>query len=327
MKLKAMLRLNSYITFTKADGREFYFDFVNKVDQDESWDDATKTAKITVPRKIDWQGQNLFVGENAILKRGDRVKIEIGYFPNLRNVFEGYISKVGSNIPVVVQCEDMMFTLKNTNVTKTLKAPTLRQLLTAILPAGTPFDCIDVTLGDFRMTNASVTQILQELKTGYGLYYNIRNGSLYVGFASRAEISRTENFAFEETIINENDLEWQNADDISLKVKAISMNKDNTKTEVEVGDADGAQRTFYQYNATEAALKTFATLKLEETKYTGYVGNVETFGEPFVQQGDIAALQSKKLPERDGNYLIRDVRRNFGVGIGNRQILGIDQRV
>lgn len=323
-----MLRLKSYITFTKSDGREFYFDFCHMVETDESWENYTKTAKITVPRKVKDKGKNLFVGNDAIFRRGDKVKIELGYFPKLRTVFEGYIAKVSSNIPIEIMCEDEMFLLKNTNIKKySAKAPTLKQLLIAILPSKIKFECIDVNLGSFRVTNSSITSVLDELRTGYGLFSYFRDGKLYVGLPSNAAVTNTENFTFEETIINEDDLDWQQAEDISIKVKAISMQPDNTKKEIEVGDSDGAQRTYHLYNATDAALKEFANLKLNEIKYTGFVGTVETFGEPYVRQGDIAHLASKKLPERDGDYLIKDVKRKFGWNIGYRQYLGLESRV
>lgn len=343
-----MLRLQSKITFTKSDGREFYFDFCHLVETEESWENYTKTAKITVPRKVKDKGKNLFEGNDAIFKRGDKIKIELGYFPKLRTVFTGYISKVGSTIPCEIQCEDEMFLLKNTRCTyprkrglvttgkngHALKKPkvisaaiTLNDLLGNILPDEVQYECLDVNLGSFRATDASVSAILDALKSDYGLFSYFRDGKLYVGFPSNAARSNTENFTFEETIINENELEWQQAEDINIKVKAISMQPDNTKKEVEVGDSDGAQRTCYTYNATTAGLKEFANLKLGEIKYTGFVGDLETFGEPFVRQGDIAHITSKKLPERDGNYLIKDVKRKFGVDIGYRQFLGLDVRV
>lgn len=343
-----MLRLQSQITFTKEDGTEFIFDFCHLVETEESWEHYTKTAKINVPRKISFEGRNLFVGSEAIFKRGDQVKIELGYFPKLRTVFEGYITKVGSNIPCVLDCEDEMFTLKNTRCTypkkvghittgkngRTLKKPkvvsraiSLNDLLGNILPDEIQYECLDVNLGSFRANNASVSQILDELKKDYGLFSYFRDGKLYVGLPSNAGITNTEEFTFEETIIDESDLEWQEASDIAIKVKAISMQPDNTKKEVEVGDSDGAQRTFYTYNATDAGLTEFANLELNKVRYTGFRGQVETFGEPYLRQGDIAKIVSRKLPERDGNYLVKGVKRKFGFNVGYRQYLALDVKV
>lgn len=344
-----MLRLQSNITFTKSDGRQFIFDFCHKVDTSESWNNHTSTAEIVLPRKISFEGKNLFVGNDAIFKRGDQVKIELGYFPKLRTVFEGYLSKVGSNIPVVLQCEDQMFTLKNTRCTypkkrglvttgkngRKLKKPkvtssaiTLNNLLGNILPDDIKYECLDVNLGMRRYTDISVSAILDDLKTTFGIYSYFRQGKLYVGFPSNAAISNTEEFAFEQTIINENDLDWQQKEDMILKVLCVSIDsKTNAKTEVEVGDSDGAQRTYHYVNTSKADLTKFANLKLNEVKYTGFVGKVDTFGEPYMRQGDIAKISSKKLPERDGNYLVETVKRKFGVGVGYREYLELNHRV
>ena len=90
-----MLRLNSKITFTsKATGDEIVFDFVNNVEINTSYENLTDTAKITLPRKLNFDGKPIVVGVTSLFKRGDKVKIELGYFPNLRTVFNGYIGLI-----------------------------------------------------------------------------------------------------------------------------------------------------------------------------------------------------------------------------------------
>lgn len=322
-----MLRLQCKITITKSSGTEYYFDFCHLIEIKESWDNFTKVAKITLPRKLKDKGKNLFSGTDPLFKRNDTVKIELGYFPKLRTVFEGYISKVSGNIPTIITCEDEMFVLKNTHINYSAKAPKLSTVMTAILPSNITCQPLDVRLGDVRFVNVSVVEILDGLKTTYGFFSYFRDGVLHVGLPSDAQQSQTSEFEFEQTIINENDLDWQQEEEVNVKVKAISMQSDNTKKEVSVGNESGSQRTYYTYNATEADLKKFADLKLGELKFTGFVGELETFGEPYVQHGDIAKLKSNKIPERNGNYLIRDVTRKFGIDVGYRQFLGLDARV
>jgi hypothetical protein len=334
-----MLRPIVKITFTKEDGSTYIFDFVNSVEIKSSYENFTDTAKIILPRKLSFQGKNLFTGSTAIFRRSDEVKIELGYFPNLEVIFEGYISNVNASLPVEIECEDKMFILKNTKCTypkkvgyitlgkkgKPLKKPkvvseaiTLDDLLGNILPDDIEYKCLDVNIGSFRASNASVVQILDALKKDYGFYSYFVNGILHVGLASDASDTITEEFYFEKTIINPDELKYQIKDELFVKVVAISMQSDNSKKEITVGDEDGSQRTYYTYNATDAALKEFADLKLNEVKYTGYSGTFETFGEPKVRHGDIAKLTSAKLPERDGNYDIVSVVTKLDMG-GFRQ--------
>lgn len=324
-----MLRIISKITFTSAKTAEVLeFDFCESLQIVSSFEDLTDTAKIKFPRKLSLNGKNIFLGETAKFKRGDIVKIEVGYDPKLRTVFEGYVNKIGSNIPIEIECEDAMFLLKKNTIKSFVKETvSLKELLTAILPTGIEFEALDVQLGSFRISNKTSAQVLDVLKD-YGLYSYFTDGKLYCGFAFNASKTNTEEFAFEENIITQDDLQYQQADDINIKVVAISMQSDNSKKEITVGDVDGAQRTFYSNpNTTEADLKKFADLKLNEVRYTGYVGSIFTFGEPYMRHGDIAKITSKKLPERNGNYLVKSVTRSLSVDGGYKQTLQLGNKV
>jgi hypothetical protein len=345
-----MLRPWCKITFTKESGKQYIFDFINEFETDESFEQLTQTFKITLPTALNFEGVPLFSGSNAVFKRGDRVKVEAGYFPQIRTIFEGWVANISAKIPVVITCEDDMFLMKNTRVSypdesqitritvskkkgRPLKRPkvispkiTLKQLLNNIIPDDIPFECIDVNLGQFRASNVSVSQILDKLQDDYGIYSRFINGVLYSGFQSNAADTNTEIFEFERNIIDDSGLEWQEVDDVFIKVKVISINDNNEKTEVEVGDADGAQRTYHLYNSDKKSMTEYANTKLKESKYTGYHGSFMTFGEPYVRPGDIAKMVSKRLPERDGQYLIPSVKRTFGMS-GYRQDIEIRNKL
>lgn len=345
-----MLRLQSKITFTsKIDGTEIVFDFVNEVEIETSYENLTDTAKITIPRKLNFDGKPIAVGVDSIFKRGDSVKIELGYFPDLRTVFEGYVSKVNPKTPIVLECEDKMFILKNTNVTypkkysvittgkkgKKLKRPkvisaniTLINLLDNIIPEDIEYKCLlDVNIGSFRANDVSVARVLDVLKSDYGFYSYFVNGILNVGLAADASDTQTIEYKFEEQIIDDTSLDYQREDDIRVRVKAVSLNSsDNSKIEVEVGDDDGALKTYHTQNADEPALRKFAELSLKESKYEGFRGSFTTFGEPYVRHGDTAKLISDKFPEKNGLYEVVSVKRIFGMDGYKQDIeLGIKQ--
>lgn len=347
-----MIRLYCRITFTNNFGREILFPFVTECETEESYENLTDTFKITMPRNIKMDGKVLFNGTNPIFERGDRVKVELGYYPTLRTVFEGWVTDIGAKIPLEIMCEDDMWLLKNTNITYPSKellnvtytskkngTPqtrakqistniTLKQLLDNILPADIEYaePLLDVNLGQFRKANASVSMVLDELRKEYGLYSYFRDGLLYVGLPSNASDTVTQEFEFERTIIDDSELQYQLSKDISVKVVAKLIGLNNTFEEVTVGDTDGSQITFHLYwdgvTLPKPNLKEFAQLKLDESKYDGYRGSFETFGEPYVRHGDIVKLTSKKLPERDGNYLVTSVKRTFGMG-GYRQVIEV----
>jgi len=358
-----MLIPRSKITITKYDntlpptavyvegsGEQYIIDFVTEIEIEESFESRTNTCKITFPRALNFEGKQLFHGDKPLFERGDRVLIEWGYYPNMREIFNGWIANISAKIPVEIICENDMFLLKNTVVTypdaskvnysyvsrkkgsqRRVKKPhvispqvTLYELLDAILPDDILFSCIDMNLGMFRATKASIAKILDVLQDKYGLYSRFGNDrKLYVGFQSDASDTNTEEFEFERNIIDDADLEFQRAEDVSLKVVVVSIDTNDVKTEVEVGDTDGPQRTFHVYNMKLDDMRAMAELKLTESKYTGYTGSFETFGEPYVKPGDIAKLVSKKLPERNGSYIIPSVKRTFGMN-GSKQRIQIN---
>jgi len=128
-----MLRCYTEITITQreknGDGRNnvLLFDFVNEFEAESQWTDLTAKAKITLPKNVYYvdkgTGQPVPLGGtnkliNNIFQRGDKVNIAYGYYTytpdgveqlTVNDVFEGYISKVGSKQPITLEVEDNMW--------------------------------------------------------------------------------------------------------------------------------------------------------------------------------------------------------------------------
>jgi hypothetical protein len=354
-----MLLPTRKITFTSADtGRVIVYDYVCEVEINKSYLTLTDTATITIPRKLIYksgqplnlQNQNDYkdyvvlpalsdtentayvVGADALFKVGDKVKIEIGFFPNMQTRFEGYISKVVSSLPIQIQCEDKMWILKKSNVifhnpdtwVKVVKRKheyitagqslTLKQLLDGILNfVSEKIDYVtvddNINLGKIRIDNVNAAKVLEILKDRYGLYSYFRDdGKLYVGFGNNAQLTNVEEFVMEDVVLNNETLQWTNYQDVPIKVKGISINADNTKFEYEAGQDGGDFITQYTYNQTQAGLKKWVDNLLPTLTYDGWRGDIQTIGEPLVNHGDICKLISKKMPERNGSYLIKAVK-------------------
>ena len=100
----------------QGDGRSdtFTFTAVNKVTVSRSFDKQTQTASVTLPRNVTYDKKNIYEGANALMRRGDKIKIIAAYYPNETVIFTGYISKINNNVPIEILCEDEMFLLKQT---------------------------------------------------------------------------------------------------------------------------------------------------------------------------------------------------------------------
>lgn len=347
-----MLRLNSLITFTPVKSDKdpnrnldpIVFDFVNNVEINTSHKDLTSTAKITIPRKLTFDGKEITKGRDSLFRRGDKVKIELGYFPNLTTVFLGYISNVNINAPIVIECQDNMFLLHKKRILYPLKyyttdkgkrgtklsspkiIPTsikLKDFIKDVLLEGTDLELkclIDMKI-DVKRFDCSAAQALDKLKETFkGLYAYFQEGVLNVGFEQDASDTEPIEFRFEENIIDDTRLSYREKEDFLLQVRATTINPiTGVKISETVGDDEGSHRDIFSTKyLTKEDLIEFATKYLNSKKYTGYVGEFTTFGENYIRPGDTAKLISTKYPEKDGDYLVSSVTRTFGMG-GYRQ--------
>lgn len=310
-----MLRLNCHIEIYGA--QTWAFNAVQTCTIVNDTANLTDTCVIELPKKIKWQGQ---VVDTPPVHRGNGISVWLGYNEdkNLRLRFSGFIRNVSTGNPVKFECEDGMFMLKTRDAQKiAFRNATLDELITTLLSgSGVKHTLIDpdIVLGPYRITRNTVAEELAELQREFGLmaYFRTINDEprLYVGFTYPLDGRVKESFITAKNIIEES-LEYRKEEDIKIKVKAVSIQTDNTRIELEVGDKDGELRTVYHYGLTRDELRVFATNELKKFKYTGFQGSFITFGEPAVTKTDIAHVESQ-----DGNvgdYLIKKVEITFGM--------------
>ncbi len=325
-----MLRLESKIIIKDATtgATKSILKYANMVEVTTGFDGLTDNARIVFPKNNGLGNDTIATGSAPLFKRGDKIEIWLGYFPNIKKVFEGYVTLISSKIPLEIECEDEMFNVKQLQARSYIKqGGTLKQLLTGILPVGYSFNTIDRNIGDWRISgNANVSNVLKELRS-QGIFSRIEDGVLYVGFAFIPEKQKTQKFNFEKNIIDDSGLRYQIAEDVKIRIKVNYYYSDNRKTQPKYfGDTDGDLRTINLYNVPESEIETIAKSELDRVKYTGYTGAFLTFGEPLVNSGDIAELSSSVIPERNGLYIIKSVRRTWGMN-GYRQEVELETKI
>lgn len=286
----------------------------------------TQTCEITLPRKLEWQQKQIALGKGSLLKAGNKVTVKLSYDTAPQTVFTGYLSRIKPGVRVGLICEDEMYALKQTNLTKSYKSVDLKTLLEDIMPDGIPYETGDINLGNLRLTNVSIAQILAHLKKEYGIFSYFKNGKLLVGLAYWPQETQTHIFHFQRNILNDGHPEYIKAEDVKLKVKAIGMMPDNTKYTVDVGDKDGEQRTLHFYNIPKGDLEKLAQNEIANLKYDGFRGKFTAYGEPLAQRGDIAELRDDTVPDRNGSYMIKSNIIKFGTK-GFRQTVELGNKV
>lgn len=314
------------ITITAEDGsRKWQFNAVANGLIVEDTATLTDTCMIELPQKTIWQGATqdkntpIGMGEKPLIKRGDKIVVRLGFDGLLKERFSGYIRSVGTKNPMMIECEDGMFMLKLATLKKKgFKSITLDALIEKLL-VGTKikYKLIDknIQLGSYRITQSTVAAELNELKKELGLmaFFRIYNGEqvLYVGFAYPFDSVNTQGFYYGNNIVDES-FEYKRKEDLKVKVKAVSPQKNNTKIEIEVGDKDGETIDVKIFGLDKKALQKFAEDTLANAKYEGLRGSFQTFGEPLIHKTDKAYMECED--GNKGTYLIKKLEVLFGFG-------------
>lgn len=294
----------SKITFSAIrDRNEIVIKKMNAAHVESSWKRLTDTAEITLPRNVSYFNKHK-IGE--VFKKGDPVKIELGYNGNYVTEFEGYVSKVSADIPIIIKCEDEMYNLKKRPVNVSLQNTTLPKLLKTILP-GVKIDALDVEIGSHRFPKTTVAQVLEYFKDEYSLYSYFQNGVLYCGKVYEGSPSEAVKLHLEKNVVNQ-DLNYKNKEDVQIVITAVSTLPNGNKIEVSVGDEEGEQRQLSYYGITlEAELTRLANEDLKKYKVDGFTGTVTTFGIPIITHGMKVTLNSELYPDRSGVYYVQEV--------------------
>jgi hypothetical protein len=314
-----MLQLSAKIIIFST--KTWTFKQINSCEIERDIEKVTATCTITLPKRTKWYGET-----GIPVKRGDKISVSLGYDGELTEVFTGYIKKVNTTTPVELVCEDEMYLLKNTPTKKKSYAnANLQTLLTEQLPASIQSEVYSKqTFGKYVVNTDTVAQLLGELSES-GFTFFFKEGKLYGGmiFEHGEQIAGAKQ-VFKEgengNIIDSSDLEWSNAEDISLCIKASGTDEKGNKISVEVGDKEGEVRSYFKYKTTKAALEAEAKKKLTDWKISGLSGSFTTFGAKPVWLLDMIKIKLMEHPV--GTYKVTKNAITFGDS-GYRQNISI----
>lgn len=283
---------------------------------------ATALIKIPVTAVLKYAGQPPTHIETAsAIKVGDPVTIKLGYDNQFNEEFKGYVKRLNYTVPLEIECEDEFYQTRSVNCVFSKKETSLKSCLNEILPSVRIGYCASLTLKNFIVNNKPGSWVLGLLKKEYGLsVFFGPDGKLYAGRTTDFT-GETVKYRLRYNVIRDNELKYQLAEDVKLKVKAVCYYKDGTKIEGEIGEDGGEKKTLYYYDVKDAAeLKELATLELKRYSYDGYRGRIETFLLPFVMPCMIAEIDDPVYNERNGSYLVESVETRFGTGGGRRTV-------
>lgn len=361
--LGTYLKIGNYRFATKEQPRGI----VNNIEVETGWDSFTDNISITIPKKLFYKGIDDKIQpvinpstKQAIFERGQEIIYGVTYNGVLTEHFRGVVTGVQPKRPMVIQGEDAMWNLKQKIITKYSKLnTTLPEVLDAILPAGTVFQCEDLKFGDFRVPGRlTVVQVLEWMKKTYGMSSFInRDGRLIVGFPYltelQADIRTAGNPAtqpvndpvpepiiiqYGKNLIDDSSLSYVRSDDMKIQLKIIVIHevggpyhpgpntKKQRKTEYIYGDPDGALRTLHAQDIPKSTADVIGDEKIQEFKYDGFRGRLTTFLVPKIHPGDTVRVIHEDIVDQEGVYWVKRVTRSYGMD-GGRQVVELDRRV
>ncbi len=305
---------------------DYLFRSVNEVEITKSVEELSDTAVIKMPSKfvIRKNGEEKLV--ETALKVGDKVEIKLGYEGKYEGVeFVGYITAIGSKIPLEIKCEDAMWLLRRKNITHAFNDKTKLKTILQKVVEGTEVQLSDkipsLKVDKFIIKEANGAQVLQKLKEQLALSIYLDNeGKLYAGLEQMNNIGKEAIYDLNYNLV-ENNLEYKSAEQKRLKVKYTYINAKNEKKSVEVGDKDGELRTFHtSIVSDEKKMEEMANAELKKLKYDGFEGSVKSFLMPYAEPSMTAVIRDKEHPNREGKYFIKKVTTTYSDSGARRTI-------
>lgn len=318
-----MFRLSAKVAVSGQAG-SWTFEKITSCEIERDADALTATCKLTLPRKVKWQGQT----SNPI-RRGDKIKVWLGYDDDLELAFVGYVLRKGFKTPIEIFCEDEMFMLKQKPCVKKAYKSVDIQTLLSDQNLGYDIKVLgEQSIGQYRTNFETVAELLAHLKeNSIRTFFRFEDGKpvLYCGVLFDHGTELRQVFETGVNIISDSSLDEQKAEDVKIKLKVVSLQPDNKKKiKVEVGDADGERRTLHCYGKTEAEAKAWGEQELERLKRDGLTGSFQTFGHMLLDRLDIIGI--KIDGERKGKYQIQKNTITYGSS-GFRQDITLGPRV
>lgn len=318
-----MFRLSAKVEISGEAG-SWTFEKITSCEIERDADALTATCKLTLPRKVKWEGQT----SNPI-RRGDKIKVWLGYDDDLELAFVGYVLRKGFKTPIEIFCEDEMFMLKQKPCVKKAYKSVDIQTLLSDQNLGYDIKVLgEQSIGQYRTNFETVAELLAHLKeNSIRTFFRFEDGKpvLYCGVLFDHGTELRQVFETGVNIISDSSLDEQKAEDVKIKLKVVSLQPDNKKKiKVEVGDADGERRTLHCYGKTEAEAKAWGEQELERLKRDGLTGSFQTFGHMLLDRLDIIGI--KIDGERKGKYQIQKNTITYGSS-GFRQDITLGPRV
>ncbi|MDT8346655.1 MAG: hypothetical protein RQ756_02540 [Flavobacteriaceae bacterium] len=314
------------------------FDVCETIAIEQSVQVLTNTAKITLPRELrnalDSSGKRVDISGKSILnfmQRGDRVLIFLGYDGDLAKEFSGYITKIGAETPLVIECQDEMYQLKKMpRISLSLQNADLETTLKEILPS---YDIVlseNYKIGTWVIDNATPFEVLEQLKNKLGIRaFFDQSKRLMVGMMIDFSPSNAVVYNFSENLREGTNLSFETREDKPLEVVAKSKQTNGEELVYTTGEKGGDTLNIRLPEISIEDLKKWAEKTHQSRSFTGFTGSLEAWGYPRTQAGDKLQIVRPfyKDKHQDGEYFAESVSINVSETTGFKRTIKISHKL
>lgn len=351
---------------------KYTFKGVNEVVINKSIYAYISTGKITIPANCQVESISnsinavlklVGLGDNSIpdetysliqtrtlFKEGDKVSIDLGYNGDLRNEFRGFVRRVNTDTPLVIDLEGYGWQLRKKVINHTWPGKTtIKEILTYII-AGTDIvlstEIPVINLTDFHIGNKTALELLDYFKSKMRLTVYFDDNVLYVGlqllminYLKPENVKKHVFYKLGVNTIKSAELKERLAAETPLLVQIKTKGKNGKYTVYQAGTPGGDLfKETIPFSSDQNYLKQIAAEVLNRRSYNGYEGKISAFLQPYCQPAWKATINGgsqntkdgktngKIISFADGDYFIAGTQVKYGVN-GARRMVEISYRL
>jgi len=291
---------------------------LESVEATRSVEKLSDTAIITLPGYC----FNRAIEVEEMIKRSDKVLIELGYDNNLVPEFEGYLDRISTDGgSITLHCEDSLFTLKKAIPDKELKNPDVSDILKYILSGSNiTLECdYSFKYDKYIIKGETAYQVLKKIQEEIKANIYLKGNVLHV-HPQYSEVFGESVYSFQENI-ESSDLEYMKSEDRLFEVTVEGKGKDGKVIRETVGKPAGDSVTIKIDGVSDrATLRNLANEQLKVKSYTGYSGSFTGWLIPFCDAGYKVYLKDQDYEYKSGSYYVLEVVVKFSASGGVRTV-------
>lgn len=294
-----------------------------------------------------------------LYKRGQKIRIFLGYDGNLKTEFVGYIREVKTiDSTMTIECEDELFIFRGKNIpNKEFNEISLKKIARYVCDQINPKIKVvcdyDMGYEKFTIYKATGLDVLKQIQedTGADIYFKSslsdeigKNNSEFniiierqkdqfekkpepenlelhirMPYLKKENLNDKIDFSFQHNI-ESSSLEYVDTTDKKVKVKITTSNRNGTTQEVEFGNTGGEEFEYKVNRISNAEMKKRAKLEFNRLMSPGYTGSFTSWLIPFVEPNNSIGIYDNDFPEKHGIYNIESIKTEFSEQGGRRTI-------